>query len=169
MPHISPLALRSCNKPGLLYDRCPFFSHISSLAGLVHHSLHHQSSQSGFSYSASTVRRVFITSYIFWDISVKVITSRRDISPPSSESKNKFRLLPASAGLLLDWLLDPQDGGDIYLWNLDFQRTTPRYILKYHLLWKPQIQHIFKQSLNHPCLVHSDHILESLLLISVTK
>jgi hypothetical protein len=39
------------------------------------------------------------------------------------------------AGFLLVLIFDPENGGDIFLRNVDFQRTTRRYIQP---LWKPQ-------------------------------
>jgi hypothetical protein len=61
----------------------------------------------------------------------------RNISPPSSRSKNKrgrTRAWTYSAShqisrcFLLDVLYDPEDGGDIFVRNVDFQQTIQHYI-----------------------------------------
>jgi hypothetical protein len=65
-------------------------------------------------------------------------TFRRNVSPPSSGSKNKPSKKPAAllatyyhAGFLLGLLFDPEDGGDTFLRNVaslltDYMALYPR-------------------------------------------
>jgi hypothetical protein len=52
---------------------------------------------------------------------------RRFRPPPSSGSKSKLSLPPASVGFLLGLLFDPEDGGTIFWLTSGSLRTTRRY------------------------------------------
>jgi hypothetical protein len=66
----------------------------------------------------------------------KIPTFQRNMSPPSSESKNKPSLPPVS-GFLLRLLFDPEEGRDIFLRNVElspnYTASQPRRSYPLHL------------------------------------